>query len=317
MEPNDYVVVIGGLNLDIAGLSGDTYREKDSNIGNIEMNVGGVGHNIAHNLTKLDVPTYLISVYGSDHFGSFLFNECKSQNIKLDYAKCIKDAKSSIYLYVTDNHGDMVTAVNDMKITEYMTPEFFKERIDFINGATLLVVDGNVPKESIEWLLNNTTVPIFVDPVSITKINRFTNVLQKIHTFKPNELEAGFLTGIDIVDEDTAKKAAKILNEKGIKNVFISMGSKGMLCAKENESCHVPILPSKVVSVNGAGDCSMAAIIWSYFKHKGSLSLKKTGQLAQAASSITVEEAEAVSKNLNIKNIEERAKKYINEVQND
>ena len=46
---NNYVVVIGGLNLDIAGLSGDVYRQNDSNIGDIQMTVGGVGQNIAQN----------------------------------------------------------------------------------------------------------------------------------------------------------------------------------------------------------------------------------------------------------------------------
>lgn len=38
----EYVVVVGGMNLDIAGMSGPVYREHDSNIGKVGMNVGGV-----------------------------------------------------------------------------------------------------------------------------------------------------------------------------------------------------------------------------------------------------------------------------------
>ncbi|MGV8983623.1 PfkB family carbohydrate kinase [Clostridium sp.] len=314
MKTKDYVVVVGGLNLDLAGLSGDVYREKDSNIGDIQMTVGGVGQNIAQNLTKLHVPTYLVGVYGDDYFGKILSDDCKKHNIQLDYAQCIPNAKSSIYLYVTDNQGDMVTAVNDMKITEYMTPEFFEKRIDFINGAYICVIDGNVPKESIEWLVSHCSIPVFVDPVSVTKVDRFKNVLNKIDTFKPNELEAGFLTGIDIVDDETAREAAKILNQKGVKNVFISMGSKGILCSRKGEVDCVPILPSNIVSVNGAGDCSMATIIWAHFKYQGKLPLIKIGQLAQAASSLTVEVAQSVSPDLNIKNLEQRAMKYLKEV---
>lgn len=314
MGTKDYVVVIGGLNLDLAGLSGNVYREKDSNIGDIQITVGGVGQNIAQNLTRLDVPTYLIGVYGDDYFGKILSDDCKNHHIQLDYAECIPKAKSSIYLYVTDNQGDMVTAVNDMKITEYMTPEFFEKRIDFINRASICVIDGNIPKESIEWIVSHCSVPIFVDPVSVTKVDRFENVLSKIDTFKPNELEAGFLTGIDIVDDETAKEAAKLLNQKGVKNVFISMGSKGILCSRKGQVDCVAILPSHIVSVNGAGDCSMATIIWARFKYLDKLSLKKIGQLAQAAASLTVEVAQSVSPDLNIKNLEERTKKYLNEV---
>ncbi|MGH4122234.1 MAG: carbohydrate kinase family protein [Clostridium sp.] len=311
---DNYVVVIGGLNLDIAGLSGDVYREKDSNIGGIEMTVGGVGQNIAQNLTKLDVPTYLVTVYGDDYFGKFLSEECKKHDIRLDYAECILNTKSSTYLYVTDEKGDMVTAVNDMKITEYITPEFLERRINFINRASICVIDGNIPKESIEWLANNCTVPIFADPVSIAKVNRFENILDKIDTFKPNELEASVLSGVKIVDTESAKEAARVLHQKGVKNVFISLGSKGILCSREGEVDCIPILDSHIVSVNGAGDCSMATITWARFQYGNTIPLKRVGMLTQAAASLTVEVAESVSPNLNIKNIIERAKKFYEEV---
>lgn len=314
METKEYVVVIGGMNLDIAGLCGNIYREKDSNIGNIQMTIGGVGQNIAQNLIKLEVPTYFIGVYGDDHFGNILVAECQKLNIPLDYAQCISGEKSSSYLYITDDKGEMVTAVNDMKITEHMTPEFFESRIDFINNASICVIDGNVPGQSIEWLSRHCTVPIFVDPVSIVKVPRFENILDRIDTFKPNELEAGFLAGIDIVDEQTGKKAAMILNQKGIKNVFISMGADGMLCARDKEIIKVDILPSHIVSVNGAGDCSMAAIIWAKFFYKDSISLEETGRLAQAAASLTVEASQSVSPDLCVEKIKERSKKYLREV---
>ncbi|APC39291.1 PfkB family carbohydrate kinase [Clostridium estertheticum] len=310
MLMDNYVVVIGGLNLDIAGLSGNVYHEKDSNIGEIDMTVGGVGQNIAKNLVKLDVPTYLLTVYGDDYFGQFLCEECKKNNIYLDYAECILNTKSSTYLYITDDQGDMVTAVNDMKITENITPEFLEKRINFINEASICVIDGNIPKESIEWIANHCTVPIFVDPVSIAKLNRFENILDKIDTFKPNELEASVLTGVKIVDTESAKEAARVLHQKGVTNVFISLGAKGILCSREGGVDCIPILDSHVVSVNGAGDCSTATITWARFQYDNAIPLKRVGMLTQAAASLTVEVADSVSPNLNIKNVIERAKKF-------
>lgn len=314
MLMDNYVVVIGGVNLDLAGLSGDVYREKDSNIGDIDMTVGGVGQNIAQNLAKLDVPTYLVTVFGDDYFGKFLSEECKKNDIRLDYAECILNTKSSTYLYVTDDQGDMVTAVNDMKITENITPKFLERRINFINGASICVLDGNIPKESIEWLANHCTVPIFADPVSIAKVNRFENILDKIDTFKPNELEASVLSGVKIVDTESAKEAARVLHQKGVKNIFISLGAKGILCSREGEVDCIPILLSHVVSVNGAGDCSMATITWARFQYDNTISLKRVGMLTQAAASLTVEVTQSVSPNLNIKNIIERSKKFSGEV---
>ena len=310
MQSKEYVVVLGGMNLDIAGLCGDVYRERDSNIGDIQLTIGGVGQNIAQNLTKLEVPTYFIGVYGDDHFGKILVDECRRLNIHLDYAQCIPNEKSSSYLYVTDEKGDMVTAINDMKITEYITPDFLESRIHFINNASICVLDGNIPQASIEWLAHHCKVPIFVDPVSIVKVSRFEHILHKIDTFKPNELEASYLTGVDIVDEATAREAALVLIQKGIKNVFISMGANGILCATKDDMKKADIIPSKIVSVNGAGDCSMATIIWARYMYKDTITLERIGQLAQAASSITVEAAQSVSPHLTVENIIERSKKY-------
>ncbi|WP_312501363.1 carbohydrate kinase family protein [Lacrimispora sp.] len=313
METKKYIVVIGGMNLDLAGLSGDVYRPRDSNIGEIEMTVGGVGQNIAQNLTRLNVPTYLITVYGNDHFGNILTQECGKNSIYLDYSECIIGKKSSTYLYVADNKGDMVAAVNDMSITENMTPKFLQERIDFINGATLCVIDGNVSAKSIRWLADHCTVPIFADPVSTAKASRFQDILEKIDTFKPNELEAELLTGIKITDEKTANRAAGLLNKMGVKNVFISLGAKGILCSGNGETILVPIIPSNITSVNGAGDCSMATIVWARFFYKESVSLRRVGELAQAAASLTVEVAESVSTKLSVEAVLKRANTFKNQ----
>ncbi len=298
MEDNGYVVVIGGMNLDIAGLCGPVYRPSDSNPGKIGMTVGGVGQNIAQNLVRLAVPTYLITVYGDDEFGGILSNACKENGIRLEYAQCIPGGKSSVYLYVTNAQGDMVAAVNEMDITEAMTPEFFAQRLDFINGAKLCVLDANVPGPSIRYLAQNCTAPIFVDPVSVSKVSRIQRILDRIDTLKPNAIEAELLTGIAIEDESSAKAAAAKLNALGVKNVFISLGSRGILCSGGGECVQVPIIPTKIVSANGAGDCSMATIAWARYQFGAGISLARVGQLTQAAASITLEAPEAVSPKL-------------------
>ncbi|QIL46816.1 carbohydrate kinase [Vagococcus coleopterorum] len=311
MENEKYAVVLGGLNMDIAGISGKDFREHDSNIGNITLTDGGVGQNIAQNMVKLEVPTYLITVYGDDEFGDILARNCENRDIKLDYAEQLKNEASSTYLYVTDGDGDMISGVNDMKIIEHMTPKFFEKRIDFINKAEICVIDGNLRQDSIEWLAEHVTAPIFVDPVSVVKASRFVSVLNKIDTFKPNEIEAELFTGIKVVDKESGKEAARKLVELGVENVFISMGEQGIICANKDRVDLIPILKSNVVSCNGAGDCSMATITWARFYYGKALALKEVGLLTQAAASITVESIDAVSKDMSVRNVVKRAQQYM------
>ncbi|MEJ1294242.1 PfkB family carbohydrate kinase [Latilactobacillus sakei] len=247
-----YVVVVGGLNMDIAGMPGKDFIERDSNPGEVNLSVGGVGQNIAHNLANLGVPTYLMTVYGDDQYGAILHQECETNKINLDYAAEIKGANSSTYLYVTDGSGDMLAAINDMSIVNNITPDFLKERLAVINQATLCIVDANIPQESIEWLADHLKVPMYVDPVSVAKARRFENALNKIDTFKPNEMEAELLTGIKISDESSAKMAAECLVNQGIRHVFISLGAHGILCADESQTVLVPIIKVPIISCNGA-----------------------------------------------------------------
>ena len=48
-----YAVVCGGVNIDIGAHSFAPLRAKDSNPGKVELSLGGVGRNIAHNMAWL------------------------------------------------------------------------------------------------------------------------------------------------------------------------------------------------------------------------------------------------------------------------
>ena len=61
-----YAVVCGGANIDIGAHSFAPLRDRDSNPGRVELSLGGVGRNIAHNMRLLGVPTYLLTALGGD-----------------------------------------------------------------------------------------------------------------------------------------------------------------------------------------------------------------------------------------------------------
>ena len=62
-----YAVVVGGVNVDIGGRPSGELVSRDSNPGQVRTSLGGVGRNIAHNLTLLGVDTRLLTAFGDDH----------------------------------------------------------------------------------------------------------------------------------------------------------------------------------------------------------------------------------------------------------
>ncbi len=299
-----YIVVAGGVNVDIGAQSFQRLRTKDSNPGRVHTSLGGVGRNIAHDLRLLGAEVELLTALGADGYARAMEESCKWLGISLRHALRVPDAPTSTYVYINDERGDMALAVSDMAICEKLTPAYFEEKLDVINGAALVVADTNLPAESLHYLAEHVTVPLFVDPVSVSKAEKLLPLLSSIHTLKPNGSEAELLSGIPVVDRNSARRAARRLIDLGVKRVFVSLGKEGFLAAAEDETVWEPAPEAKLVSTTGAGDALMAAIAWCWLRGEN---LSRTAALGAAAAAVTIECEDTINPALSAEAVLKRA----------
>ena len=291
MEEQAFIAVAGGANIDIGGKSFRAVIPHDSNPGRVTMSLGGVGRNIAHNLALLNVPVKLFTALGNDINASRITQSCAELKIDL-HAQCCTDASTSTYLYVADADGDMTCAISDMEICARLTPDFFAKELSVINKAKALVIDTNLPEETIRYLAEHVTVPIFADTVSVTKAGRLKHVLPNLHTIKPNRLEAELLSGVKVVTQDDAKEAASHLLAQGVTQVFVSLGEDGVLAAHAEGRTFIPPLTTGAVSLTGAGDAFMAGL--AYAQYHG-MDFMQAGRVAAAAAAIAIGSIETIN----------------------
>lgn len=298
-----YAVVIGGVNMDIGGTSNQALRAEDSNPGKVRMSLGGVGRNIAHNMSLLGVDTRMLTAFGDDLYAQKIAASCGELGIDISRSLQVPGGATSTYLFIADQNGDMAVAVSDMDIYEHLTPAFLASRAPLLNNAQVVVMDTNIPAESIAWVAEHINLPIFVDPVSTVKAEKLRPILGKLHTLKPNRLEAELLSGVTITDDASLNKAADILLETGLRRVFISLGGDGVFAADHNSRCHLPCLPGKMVNTTGCGDAFMAAIVWAYLE---GTDLENTAKAGLAASSIAMESAETINSDMSVDALRQR-----------
>ncbi len=285
--PNSYVAVVGAINVDIWGKSSSILILRDSNPGEISYSFGGVGRNIAHNLALMGQRVCMLTAIGGDHWAEQVRRSCAENGIDLSHAFDVPDARTGTYLAVSGPDGDMAIGLSDMAIADTISPEVIMRELDFLNAAQLVVVDGNLSAETIACICENVTAPIFADPVSVTKGKKFLPYLHKLHSFKPNSLEAESLTGM------TGPEAAALeLVRLGVKRAFVSDGGSGIVVAEGGEVFRVPCLPTVLVNATGGGDAAMAALCDGFCRGMDSLT---SARRATAAGSITVESAETIS----------------------
>ena len=303
LRTGTYAAVVGGVNVDIGGRSFSPLVAADSNPGQVSFSLGGVGRNIAHNMCLMGVDVRLLAAYGDDLNGERIAASCSELGIDMSSALRVPGGTTSTYLYLTDPEGEMALAVSDMSICDRVTPAYLEENLPLLQNAQVVVADTNIPQESLIWLAESLTVPFFVDTVSTRKAEKLRPILSRIHTLKPNRLEAELLTGIKTETmEDVARAADKLL-EMGIHRVFISLGGDGVYAAMGDQRVHLPTIPGNMVNTTGCGDAFMAALVWSYLE---GMDLEETAKAGLAAGSIAMESAETINPNMSAEALRQR-----------
>ena len=279
------VAVIGGANMDICGSPAGQLVPRDSNPGTVTVRPGGVGRNIAHDLRLLGVEVSLITAVGGDVYGAGLLESCRALGIDMSMSLVLPEERSSTYLYVTDHRGEMQTAVSDMEITGRITPRALAPHMAQINRADAVLIDCNLPAETLRYVVERCTAPLYADPVSTAKAGRLEDLLDRLTVLKPNALEAEALTG-----ESDPERAARALLAAGVRRVFVSLSGDGMLAGSDDTLLHLPCYETQLVNTTGAGDAAMAALIWAELQ---GFDLERTARAALKAGAIACAYAEA------------------------
>ena len=314
------VVVIGGANIDLRGRpAGRVLERYTSNPGKINVGSGGVGRNIAHNLALLNVPVTLLSAVGDDGEGIRILEETGKAGVKTEQMIISGEHPTGIYLAILDEEGEMEVAVSDMQILEEITVEYLRSKAYLIKESKIVVVDTNIPEESIEYvvdLCNKVKVPLLIEPVSAKKARKLRKVLEGsgkgigsrrwvIDYITPSEDELESILGAEIGGHQNIGlvRAAEELKRRGVKKVIVTLGERGIYVScggadegrKEDWNKFMAPYRGEVVDVTGAGDALVAGLVYGIYK---GYSMEMAARFGLGAAALTISTKEAVRRDL-------------------
>ena len=278
----DFITVVGAVNMDISGTAFEPLIMGDSNPGRVSLSLGGVGRNIADNLSRLGASVRLVTVLGDDVYGYQAEKSCRELHIDLSLSQMIHGETTSTYLCINDPNGDVNLAVSGMDICSHISPAFLRERMEEINRSRVVVLDANLSEEAVAYLAENCTAPLFADPVSVKKAARLKDHLRNVYCVKPNRPEAEVLSEVSIHGNEDLPRAAESLHNKGVKLVFISLGGEGVYYDDGRERGILPCCPGRIENTTGCGDAFMSAASYGYFMGRMSKEMAMMGLSAAA-----------------------------------
>jgi len=261
---NPSIVVIGSSNTDMV-IKAEHLPAPGETIlgGKFFMNPGGKGANQAVAAARLGGNVTFITKTGNDIFGKQSVQLLEEEGINTSLIISDPLNPSGVAMITVDKNGENCIVVASGSNAE-LTPINLYNAKDKIEAAFIVLMQLEIPVATVEHVIAvaaAANVKVVLNPAPVCALS--DDLLQYVSIITPNETEAQMLTGIVITDDESAKKAAQILHEKGIETVIITLGPRGAMVLNK-EDCVIIEAP-KVVAVDttAAGDVFNGALVVS------------------------------------------------------
>ena len=139
--------------------------------------------------------------------------------------------------------------------------------IDAIKDSDIVVVQLETPIETIKYALKVSKELgkyTILNPAPAVKLE--DSIIENIDLLTPNETELEILSGTSIKCEDDILKAAKIMIKKGVKELIVTLGSKGSLYINKEKFTFKKSYKVNALDTTAAGDSYTGALAVSFSK---------------------------------------------------
>lgn len=227
---------------------------------------GGKGANQAVTLAKLGCEVLMISKVGDDLFGRSVLENFRTLGMDTRYVEPVpgmsngvapifvdRDANNSILIVKGANNAllpaDIDRAAGDLKTCRMIVLQ--------------LEIDLATVYHAIDWGERNG-VPVVLNPAPAAKLD--FGYVRRTAFFIPNETELELITGMPVTHPEEARQAARKLVADGVRNVIVTLGSKGSLFVSADREELVPPCIVRSVDTTGAGDAFIGSFVYYYLK---------------------------------------------------
>ena len=237
---------------------------------------GGKGSNQAIAAARLNGEVNFITKVGKDSHADMAFSLYKEAGVNVDCIIQDPNLSTGVAGIMIDEKGN--NAINVFAgAAAHLQNEDIDKNIEVMKKSKIFLTQMETPDLTTMYALkkakDNDCLTI-LNPAPARKINE--NDFQLLDFFTPNETEAEFYLNKKIETNEDIKNAAKEFLNRGVKNIIITLGEKGIYFANKNEEYFVDALKLKdeVVDTTGAGDAfngAFAVALANELKYKDAL----------------------------------------------
>lgn len=280
------IIVIGSSNVDMVVKTSHLPAPGETILGGeFFMNQGGKGANQAVAVERLGGNLIFMAKLGNDILGQQSVDYFKKEGIDTRYITLDENSASGVALISVDDHAEnsiVVASGANMLLNEQDVDKV----VEVMCEGDILLMQLEIPLQTVEYAARKAFekgVKVVLNPAPARNLPK--ELFRYLYMITPNRIEAEMLTGIKITNDADAEEVAKEIHAMGVKNVIITLGSKGCLIREDGVSYRVDAFKVDPIDTTAAGDTFNGALCVALAE---GMDLKQAAVMASKASSIAV-----------------------------
>lgn len=255
------IAVVGSLNMDLVTYTGRMPVTGETIMGKSFRQIpGGKGANQADAMARLGADVKMIGCVGCDDMGNTLLEALRSDSVDVAWVKRVEGVATGIASITVDASGNnciiVVPGANNM-----LTIENLQASLEAIQQAEVVVAQLEVPIETVRFAIRTAKELgklTILNPAPAVELD--AEFLSYVDILVPNDTELELLSGIKISDEADLERAAQVLMDKGVRELIVTLGSKGCIHINKSGSKAYPAYKVNAVDTTAAGDSFIGAV---------------------------------------------------------
>ncbi|WP_342609926.1 ribokinase [Vibrio tritonius] len=280
------LVVLGSVNADHVLQVPRFPRPGETLHGNrYQVIPGGKGANQAVAAARLQADIGFIACVGDDAFGRDIRDHFAQDGMNIEHVRIEQDCPTGIAMIQVSDEGENTICIS-AEANDHLTTEVVNQSRQAIEQADYLLMQLETPMEGViaaAAMAKQAHTQVILNPAPAKTLP--AQLLANIDIITPNETEAEVLTGIAVIDEASAAKAAQALHDQGIHTVMITLGAKGVWVSEQGHGRIIAGFRVKATDTTAAGDTFNGAFVAGLLEK---MPLESAIQFAHAAAAISV-----------------------------
>jgi ribokinase len=255
------ILVLGSSNVDLIFRIPRFHQPGETIKGqNLVTAFGGKGANQAIAANRLGGKVSFITKLGTDSYGKAYLKYFAENGLPRKYLLKDKELPTGIALIEVNPQGENRIIVSP-GANGFLTTKDLKRLARAWRQIGVFVTQLEIPlptvRMALEMAKHNGALTL-LNPSPFTPLS--SEILSFVDFLVPNEWEAQSLTGIKMKGDPDIHKMAKRLLSRGVKNVVITLGPKGLFFKNRNGEIWMEAFKVKAVDTTAAGDAFMGGL---------------------------------------------------------